>query len=228
VLLNLLAKNTVICGMKVLIVAATEGEIAHTRKFLAGAGNHLDISLLLTGVGPIAATWALTNALQREKYDFVLQAGVGGSFDASVPLGSLVLVTIERYGDLGAEDNGDTLDIFDMGLMQPDLFPHTAGALLMPQLPDGITIALPPVKGITVSMVSGSAATIAWRSQKYHPVVESMEGAAFHFVCLQAGIPFAQVRAISNYVIPRDKSQWRMKDAVVALNEWLVGFVGRL
>jgi hypothetical protein len=42
------------------------------------------------------------------------------------------------------------------------------------------------------------------------------------------GVPFAQVRAISNYVIPRDKSQWQMKDAIINLNKWLVGFVEKI
>jgi futalosine hydrolase len=64
------------------------------------------------------------------------------------------------------------------------------------------------------------------RADRYDCCVESMEGAAFHYVCLQEGMPFAQVRAISNYVTPRDKSQWQMKDAIVNLNKWVIGFIG--
>jgi futalosine hydrolase len=52
-----------------------------------------------------------------------------------------------------------------------------------------------------------------------------MEGAAFHYVCLQEGMPFAQVRSISNYVEPRNRSAWKIKEAVIALNEWVVAFL---
>jgi futalosine hydrolase len=55
-----------------------------------------------------------------------------------------------------------------------------------------------------------------------------MEGAALHYVCLQLAVPFAQVRSISNYVTPRDKSLWKMKDAIINLNNWLIGFVEKL
>jgi futalosine hydrolase len=76
-----------------------------------------------------------------------------------------------------------------------------------------------------VNTVSGSEPTIKLRSEKYNATVESMEGAAFHYVCLQEGVAFAQVRAISNYVMPRDKSQWQMKDAIFNLNNWLISFI---
>ena len=45
-----------------------------------------------------------------------------------------------------------------------------------------------------------------------------MEGAAFHFVCLQQKIPFIQIRSISNSVGERDKSKWVIKEAVSNLN----------
>jgi len=51
--------------------------------------------------------------------------------------------------------------------------------------------------------------------------VESMEGAAFFYACLQKGIEPLQLRAISNYVVPRNRESWRMQEAIVALNEQL-------
>ena len=49
-----------------------------------------------------------------------------------------------------------------------------------------------------------------------------MEGAAFHYVCLQQKIPFIQLRAISNYVGERNKTKWKMKEAIINLNEKLI------
>ncbi len=45
-----------------------------------------------------------------------------------------------------------------------------------------------------------------------------MEGAAFHYVCLQEEVKFLQLRSISNAVGERDKKQWKMKEAIISLN----------
>jgi futalosine hydrolase len=211
--------------MKILIVAATEPEVGIFRQQLNETG---DVSILITGVGGIATTYAVTKALLENTYDFVLQAGVGGSFDRDIALGELVFITSERYGDLGAEDHDKYIDIFDMGLIQADVHPHSDSKLITPHHPIHDKIQLKKATGLTINQVSGNERTIAHRNTTYNCQVESMEGAAFHYVCLQLGVPFAQVRAISNYVISRDKSQWQMKDAIVNLNKWLVGFAGNL
>jgi futalosine hydrolase len=48
-----------------------------------------------------------------------------------------------------------------------------------------------------------------------------MEGAALHFACLQSGIPFIQIRTISNTVGVRDKQQWQLPAAIDSLNQYL-------
>ena len=181
------------------------------------------IATLVTGVGMVATTYALMKHLTSHQYDLVLQAGVGGSFDRTVPLGSLVHVVSDRFGDLGAEDHDRFIDIFDLGLLGSNAAPHTNGMLVNPLSAAHRHITLPQVGGITVNSVTGSTATVAIR-QQYGCTTESMEGAALHFVCLNEGVTFAQVRAISNYVEPRDKSKWQMKDAIINLNDWLIGF----
>ena len=215
--------------MNLLIVSATEMEVAIFRQRMAH--NHLAnvaITTLVTGVGGIATAYAVTKALQGHKYVFVLQAGVGGSFDEHIDLGEVVFINSDRYGDLGAEDHDKYLDIFDMGLLAADVHPHTGGHLVTPHHPLHDKMGLRGVTGLSINTVSGNERTIARRRELFHCQAESMEGAAFHYVCLQEQVPFAQVRAISNYVIPRDKSQWRMKDAVINLNNWLIDFVSKL
>jgi futalosine hydrolase len=205
--------------MKILVVAATEFEVG----MFAATGR---CEVLITGVGQIATTYALTKKLAAERFDLVIQAGVGGSFDTSVALGTVVQVTSDRYGDLGAEDHDAYIDLFDMGLTGSDEPPHTDCWLVAPTHNVPPT-RLPEVIAITVNTVSGNERTIA-RRRAYGAVVESMEGAAFHYVCLMEQVPFIQVRSISNYVTPRDKSQWKMKDAIISLNNWLIGFTADL
>jgi futalosine hydrolase len=213
--------------MKTLIVAATEAEIAPLTAYLHTSGRPGEV-ILLSGVGMMATAYALTKHLGSNKYDFVLQAGIAGSYVHNLPPGSLVFVTSDRYGDLGAEDHDNYLDIFEMGLMAKNSAPYTDGSLVTPLLPVHNKISLPHVSGLTVNTVSGNEKTIAHRVKKFASNIESMEGAAFHYVCLQEGVPFAQIRAISNYVTPRDKSLWKMKEAITNLNAWLIGFIENL
>ncbi len=212
--------------MKLLIVAATEAEVKPLSDRLPALHDMgKDIHLLITGVGMTETTYSLTKHLQQYKYDLVLQAGVGGSYDQSMPLGTVVVIESDRYGDLGAEDHDRFLDIFDMGLIPADTDPYNNGIIKNNFL--GIlqrTVQLPRATGLTVNTVSGNAATIERRTAQYGAAVESMEGAAFHFVCRREDVPFVQIRAISNYVTPRDKSQWQMKEAIINLNNWLIEF----
>ena len=49
---------------------------------------------------------------------------------------------------------------------------------------------------------------------KFHPNTESMEGAAFMFVCENEGIPYAQIRGVSNFVEKRNKENWNIPLAI--------------
>lgn len=228
--------------MKLLIVSATRAEIA---PFLGNAPRSQTVATalptaslpgtkqpgegrgeaLITGVGIAATTYALTKKLQTSRYDLVLQVGICGSYNRNLALGDVVFITSDQFGDLGAEDHDQYIDIFDMGLFKNDTPPFAGGKLRTPLLPIHSTITLPMVSGLTVNTVSGSERTIQLRSQKYACDTESMEGAAFHYVCLQEKIPFAQVRAVSNYVTPRDRSQWKIPEAIANLNKWLENFI---
>ncbi len=218
--------------MKLLIAAATAGEIepflAHLQSHWTltdGIYRHKDheLHICITGVGMMAATYALTKAFDKGRFDFALQAGVAGSFDTAIDLGQIVVVQSEQLGDLGAEDKDKYLDIYDLGLLQKETFPYTEGKLDCPLHEIPFAYRLLTVSGLTVNTVSGNAPTIKNRMEAYGCQVESMEGAAFHYVCLSEMIPFVQVRAISNYVEPRDKTKWKMKEAIIGLNKWMIG-----
>ena len=140
----------------------------------------------------------------------------------------LVLVETEQYGDLGAEDHYNFLDIAELGLLNHNEAPFKAGKIQAPASDFEALNTLRKVSGLSVNTGSGSAFSVTARQDKFHCDIESMEGIAFHYVCSREGIPFAQVRAISNYVTPRDRESWKMKEAIINLNEWLIGFIESL
>ncbi len=216
--------------MNILIAAATDAEIAPLNAYFQTASLPGTITggVIITGVGMLNTTYELAKHLSTSRYDLVLQVGVAGSYVSSLKPGDVVFVTSDQYGDLGAEDNGSYLDIFEMGFINPNVTPFINGKLLTPLLPVHNRIKLPQVTGLTVNTVSGNERTVAQRKEKFHCDIESMEGVALHYVCLREKVAFAQVRAISNYVTPRDKSQWQMKDAIINLNKWLIDFINAL
>ncbi len=214
--------------MDLLILSATEAEVGLLKAHLQKIPNEYhNITMVVTGVGAVATAFALTRELCGHRYDLVIQAGVGGSFDRDILLGDVVQVISERYGDLGAEDHDEYIDIFDMGLIPADVHPHRNK--LLGTIPNSITdhTGLKQVSGLTINTVSGNEHTIARREKVFNCQVESMEGAALHYVCLQMEVPFMQIRGISNYVIPRDKSRWQMKDAIINLNNWLIDYLAK-
>jgi futalosine hydrolase len=221
--------------MDILLIASTEAEIAPFIKFSADRrikqingiyeieGHNL--SICITGVGGVATTYSLTRQLASKQYDLAIQAGIAGSYNYSLSIGDIVLVDSEIFADLGADDNGKFLDVFSLGLVNADDSPFSSSKMYMlehkyiPQL-------IPAVSGITINTTTGSQDVVTAMKARYNPDIESMEGAAFFYTCIKEGIPFAQIRAISNYVEPRDKSKWNIPLAVKNLNIWLADWLG--
>jgi futalosine hydrolase len=180
-------------------------------------GDH-EVEVMTTGVGMVATAAWCSRAFAAEHYDLALNFGVCGSFDPSITPGAVVHVTADRISELGAEDGDDFLTIHQLQLVGENEFPFEDGLLVNttpPPLPP--LAALRQVTGITVNTVHGSDRTIAAVRDRYRPDVESMEGAAFMYASLIAGVPFAQVRAVSNVVERRNRSAWKLDQAIRAL-----------
>ena len=191
--------------MNILIIAATEMEI----KPLMTAHEKADY--LITGVGSPATVYHLLKKITAKKYDIVFQIGVAGSFNESLQLGEVVLVNADCFADLGAFEQNQFLSLFDLNLNDSDAFPLTKGWLKNEfENIEGLKY----VKGITVNSLTDEANKVCLFKEKYQAEIESMEGAALHFVCLQEQIPFLQIRGISNFVGERDKTKWQLKAAI--------------
>ncbi|HYH56893.1 MAG TPA: futalosine hydrolase [Anseongella sp.] len=203
--------------MKLLIVSATGAEIAPFLKGNAGAGDQ-GAEVLITGVGIAATVYRLTKALEKGAYDLVINAGIAGSFSRDLPLGEVVQVVSDGFGDLGAENGEEFLDIFELGLAGAGTPPFENGMLRNSFRVKG----LPEAAGITVNTVHGEETRIRKTLARLSPGVESMEGAGFFYVCMSEGQKCLQVRAISNYVEKRNRENWNIPLAVNNLNHTLI------
>ena len=130
----------------------------------------------------------------------------------------MVHVIAETTGDLGVEEtDGRFSDVFELNLLDVNQSPYINGRLYNTASSDSEFLA--SVRGLTVNKVHGTAESIKKIIEKYQPDVESMEGAAFFFACLQAKVPFMEIRAISNFVEPRNKENWNIPLAIDNLNK---------
>lgn len=205
--------------MKLLLVAATEAEIAPMLSHLNLVPSQFieteKFDVLITGVGMVATAFALGQKL-CSKYDLVLNVGIAGSFDRTIKLGELVNITQDIFAELGAEDHENFLTLLELGLGK-NVFYSSANST--------IGLKLKKTKGITVNKVHGNAQSIERITQLYQPQTESMEGAAVFYAATQQNIPALQIRSISNYVEPRNRESWQIGLAISSLNNWLIDFL---
>lgn len=200
--------------MNLLLVAATELEI---KPFLE---ENINLDVLLTGVGIPATVFHLTKKLIERKYDLVIQAGIAGAFNDQLNSGDVVAVRADTFADAGIEEYEKLHSLFDYGFLDKNEFPYTDGWLVNNNLLVETT-KLPDVKGITVSKIGDNHLQNQLVKEKFSPGIESMEGAAFHYVCLQQKINFLQIRSISNQAGERNKDKWQIKKAILNLNKEL-------
>lgn len=225
--------------LSILLAAATSMEWEPTRTFLREAADHsgddfyrlgqLRIQLLETGPGIPDSIYRLTKVLnQPERPDLVLHVGIAGAFNRSVSLGTVFTVGSDRFADLGAQTAEDGfLDLFELGLADSDQIPYQSGQLL-PIAPKFPLPDLPVASAITVNTVSGTATRISQLHDRYPADLESMEGAAVLYVCNRERMPVLALRAVSNYVEPRNREAWEMGLAIRNLNDALCRWLERL
>lgn len=213
--------NYEFCNMHILLTAATPNEI---ELFI---NRYSNVDILITGVGAPATMYHLQKKLYETDYDYVIQAGIAGSFTNELELGETVLIKQDTFGDLGAEEKRIFTPFFTSGLINGHEFPYANGWLIN-ATPLPKSVSLKSVKAVTVNKVSDSFLQKIQLTDAFDPQIESMEGAALHYVCLQEKISFMQIRSVSNYVGERDKSKWKIREAFENLNTALTQFIRQL
>lgn len=217
--------------MDLLFVTATAAEavgaglLAETKGVNSGDLIHLDIpgyeaDLLVTGVGLTATAYQLGRLLTGPHYRLAVNLGIAGAFREDVELAKVFQVTKDSFGDLGAESPVGFLSVFDLNLAGSGEFPFQEGYIHQ-DLPAGWkNPPLPAATGISMNKVHGQATSIAaFRKRFPEAELESMEGAAFFFACRNAGQPCIQLRSVSNFIGPRNRESWKIKEALSALKE---------
>jgi futalosine hydrolase len=175
------------------------------------------VDVLISGVGIMLSTFRLTRHLEHHHYDFAVHAGIAGSYDTRLSLGSLVLVKQDCFADMGVRGREHFHSLEDLGLEDKIDSVLKDGFIINATAVPEEFMDLHRVNAATVNSLQTEPKINTERSQKFNAQVESMEGAALSYVCTQHQLPYVQLRAISNYAGERDKSKWEIAKAVEGL-----------
>lgn len=226
---------------KILVAAATTRETADLLELSCvkqGGGSARDIPIRasiqsipfylgITGIGSVNTASRLTRFIERVEPDLVIQAGIAGTFrDSGLGIGDVAVADREVYIHAGVENPVSSYPLDPLpfplvedqketcrGVFHPDPdFSETAQKSAETAFSDtGVKVK----KGlfITVSTITASHETERLLYNRFAPLAESMEGAAAAQTANLYGIPFVEIRAVSNFVGIRDKSRWNIPKA---------------
>lgn len=168
--------------------------------FEAALAEARGVEAVVCGIGPLEAGLATTRALAEVQPDAVLQIGIAGA--QTLPNGSVVLGSEAVYCDI--LDPEARIARVERIAADPSLL-----AAAQRVLPDAHVLPI----GTTARVGGGAACE-----------VEAMEGFGVLRAAQIEGIPALELRTISNAVAERDRDNWRIDDAMSALD----GAVGLL
>lgn len=221
-----------LCYMRVIITAATNGEwmpsFQKINPAYAGTNKRFSVGFHESGIGLLASSVSLMKMFVQETPSLIIQVGIAGCFDKKVPLGKVFAVKDDFAGDIGVMENKVWKDLFDLKLDKPNDAPYEKKSLPNPWLSQYNLLKLPTKKGVTINTISTDKNKIDLYSGRYKATLESMEGAALHYMGRDLNIPFIQIRAVSNYVGERNKAKWNMQEAIYNLNETLLQYLDAL
>jgi len=197
--------------MKVGIIGAMEQEVTLLRdkienrqtltlagcEFYTGTLNGVEVALLKSGIGKVAAALGTTLLLQLCKPDVVINTGSAGGLAPTLKVGDIVVSDEVRYHDADVTAFG-----YEPGQMAscPAAFVAddkliAAAEMVIKQLD------LNAVRGLVVSgdaFINGAAPLERIRTTFPQAIAVEMEATAIGHVCHQFKVPFVVVRAISD------------------------------
>lgn len=216
--------------MRVIITAATNLEMAGAAKKASQLfkKSKIKLSFHATGIGMLASGVKLTQLVTTHQPDLIIQMGIAGSYIKTEPLGKVMIVTSESIADLGVREKGVFKDLFESELLKDNEAPFKKRKLINPAIRSLNVLKSDTVAAVTINEITTSPKRIKEIIATYNPVLESMEGAALHYVGGLTKTPFIQIRAVSNYVGERNKAKWKLKESIEQLEAYVLTYLATL
>jgi futalosine hydrolase len=216
--------------MRVIITAATNLELDGCAKKASQLfkKSKVKISFHATGIGMLASGVKLTQLITAHQPDLIIQMGIAGSYIKTEPLGKIWVVTSEAIADLGVREKGIFTDLFDSQLIKENEAPFKKRKLINQGVKLFNVLKTDTAAAVTINEITTSPKRIKEIIEAHNPDLESMEGAALHYVGSLTKTPFIQIRAISNYVGERNKAKWKLKESIEQLEAYVLTYLATL
>jgi futalosine hydrolase len=179
----------------------------------------LPFDIVLTGVGKASAAGAIARSASGAAHAAVISIGVAGALPShKIAVGDVVLADRCAFADEGVQTEDGWTDIAARGFPPGpwegiSIATHPALLRALRPLADHVgTIA-------TVSTCSGADSLAAECARRTGAIAEAMEGAAIAATCARIGLPFAELRVISNHC--GSAPAWDLPGALARLAEVL-------
>ncbi len=198
--------------MKIGIIGAMQQEVAILKEALdnchevnkagctyySGQINGVDVVLLQSGIGKVAAAIGTTILLDEYQPDVVINTGSAGGFDSTLTMGDVVISTEVRHHDADVTAFG-----YEIGQMAGQPAAFAADEKLMAVAEKALE-ALTNKHAVRGLICTGDAFVCTVERQdfirKHFPsvIAVEMEASAIAQTCHQFQVPFVVVRAISD------------------------------
>jgi len=199
---------------KWLLLIPTEFE----RKFIAPLietfrdQSDSEVAIELCGFGPVVAAARTAALLARYQPEQVLLLGIAGGYDGAEPASAYRFASVGCYG-VGVGTGAGFQTAEKMG------WAHWAGEKKADQIGDMISVGDDQTMHqlLTVCAASETQSDVAQRRAAFPDAfAEDMEGFAVAAACRLAETQLTIIRGISNVAGDRNKSNWKIKEAMQA------------
>jgi futalosine hydrolase len=204
-----------------LLLVPTAFELGFLSRSFHQLLSECDGQIQVCGFGPVLSGVVTSRLLYTLSPKRVFLIGIAGCFGSEIALGStLEFNEVVCYG-VGVGSGKDYRSVTDMGWAQYQS--ESERIEIRDTVPLSVESGSNKVQLLTCCSVSADEIDAEVRQQKFpHAKAEDMEGFAVAAACMLANIPLRILRGISNRVGDRDKSQWRVRDAMAAVETELV------
>lgn len=219
-----------------VLICAVALEAGLLERELARCGpDMVDAEVSVCGAGKANAAASAALLIARFRPPFVVSFGVGGAYPGSkLGIGDVAIATCEIMADEGVQMAQGFRLIESVGVPLADgaderganTFPADCGLRAIAEQAlerEGMKYRSGPF--LTVSTVTGDDTRARLLRRRYGAVCENMEGGAIAQICFRNGVPFVEIRGMSNIVERRDRSRWRLAEAAEAVGRAVAVFL---
>jgi futalosine hydrolase len=205
--------------------------------FHAGIEGRTRFICAASGIGKTNAAHAAVIMIEKYSPSMIVNFGIGGAYPSSgLEIGAIAVAEKEVHVDEGVflKDGFHTLETMGIPTAMSgrrryfNEFP--ADRLLGRKALKAASCVANAASGrfATASSSSGTKKRGLEIERRFNVICENMEGAAVAQICCIRGIPFVEMRGISNMVEDRDTGKWDMKLAAERCQIALIYFLERL